>query len=337
MPDVETLAQKVREGHRRSIARVISQVENNTDLAQQVLRSLFPHTGNAYSIGVTGAPGTGKSVLVTMLAAHLREHDFRVGIIAVDPSSPFTGGAVLGDRFRMRDISNDPGIFIRSMAARGQLGGLARTTFDVMRVLDAAGFDFVIIETVGAGQNEVEITRVADTTVLVEAPGLGDDIQAIKAGILEIADVIAVNKADRPGVRNTVRALRAMLELGHRKRTVTHHGQLMQQDDGAPTVVDDMWMVPIVQTIATENQGVEELYSAIQQHRDYVVSSGLQAAQTRQRLRDELMHRLQAALLRDLLAQTANTQLDAVLEEVLARKLDPESAVQTLLQNVRKS
>lgn len=336
MTDVHTVVEKVRSGHRRSIARLISQVENRTAFAHRALSELFASTGNSYSIGVTGAPGTGKSVLVTMLAAYLREQGYTVGIIAVDPSSPFTGGAVLGDRFRMRDISSDPGIFIRSMASRGQLGGLASTTFDVMRVLDAAGFDFVIIETVGAGQNEVAITKVADTTVLVEAPGLGDDIQAIKAGILEIADVIAVNKADRPGVRNTVRALQAMLELGHRKRIVSHHGELMLQSDG-DTIIDDLWMVPIVETIATENQGVEELFTAIQQHREYVVSSGLQTEQVRQRLQEDLMGRLQATLLRDLLMQANPEMIEQLLADMVARELDPESAVQILLQSVRKS
>lgn len=326
----EELVDKVLAGNRRALARLISQVENRSDSAAVALRQLYPHTGTAYSIGVTGAPGTGKSCLVTALAMHMRSLDFKIGIIAVDPTSPFTGGAVLGDRFRMRDIASDPGIFIRSMASRGQLGGLAQATFDVMRVMDAAGFDYVIIETVGAGQNEVSIAKVADTTVLVEAPGLGDDIQAIKAGILEIADVIVVNKADRPGVKNTVKALQAMLELGHRKRNVSHHGQIMLQED-SPTVVDDAWMVPLVQTVAIENEGIEDLYTAIQKHRHYIEESGVQHEQERIRLREEFMQRLQVTLLRNFLAQADTDDLNALLQQMVDRERDPSSAVQYIL------
>lgn len=334
MTDVEKLVERMLAGQRRALARLISHVENDDEIASQAIPLLFPHTGRAYIIGITGSPGTGKSVLVTALTSHLRHQDKTVGIIAVDPTSPFTGGAVLGDRFRMRDVSSDAGVFIRSMASRGQLGGLARTTFDVMRVMDAAGFDFIIIETVGAGQNEVAIAKVADTTVLVEAPGLGDDIQAIKAGILEIADVIAVNKADRPGVKNTVRALRAMLELGHRKRNVLHHGKLMAQSD-AVDVVDDLWMVPIVETVAIKNEGMEALFEAIQSHREYIASSGAQVAHDRRRLQEELMNRLQHALLASLLSEISADTIEAVLQQMLQRDLDPASATQILLQQQR--
>ena len=336
MRTASELVQKVREGNRRALARLISHVENRSEISTEALSLLYPYTGNAYTIGVTGAPGTGKSCLVTSLAMHMRTQDFRVGIIAVDPTSPFTGGAVLGDRFRMRDITNDTGIFIRSMASRGQLGGLAQTTFDVMRVMDAAGYDFVIIETVGAGQNEVSIAKVADTTVLVEAPGLGDDIQAIKAGILEIADVLVVNKADRQGVKNTVRALKAMLELGHRKRNVSHHGQMMVQDD-AQEVVDDAWMVPIVETVAIENQGITELYEAIGKHRTYLETSGTQAQQDRNRLRDEFMQRLQSTLLQVFLSNAEASELDAVLQQMVNRELDPSRAVQHVLEYKKAS
>ncbi|PJF42115.1 MAG: methylmalonyl Co-A mutase-associated GTPase MeaB [Phototrophicales bacterium] len=329
---VTELVEKARAGHRRSLARLISYVENQTPEGAEVLHLLYPHTGHAYTVGVTGAPGTGKSCLVSSLTLHWRQQGYTVGIIAVDPSSPFTGGAVLGDRFRMREISGDDGVFIRSMASRGQLGGLARTTFDVMRIMDAVGFDFVVVETVGAGQNEVAIAKVANTTVLVEAPGLGDDIQAIKAGILEIADVIAVNKADRPGVKNTVRALKAMLELGHRKRVISHHGMIMSQDDGAGTIVDDMWMVPIVETIATEHKGIDALAEAIASHRAYLEESGTQLQLERMRLREELMDRLQTTMLKDLLQNIDSKTLDDVLDQMVSRQLDPESAVMQLLE-----
>jgi len=222
MPD--RFVQEVLSGSRRALARLITQVENRTPAAQQALAALYPHTGRAYLVGITGAPGTGKSSVVNALTKTLRAQQHTVAIVAVDPTSPFSGGAVLGDRIRMLDLSGDKGVYIRSMANRGSLGGLAATTGDVVRVLDAAGFDYVLIETVGAGQSEVDIARTAMTTIVVDAPGLGDDVQAIKAGILEIADILVVNKADRPGVENTVRALKAMLELGHRMLYTRHHG-----------------------------------------------------------------------------------------------------------------
>ncbi len=325
------LVEKLLNGSQRALARTISMIENETPEAQQALAALYPHTGNAYTIGVTGSPGTGKSVLVTVLTKYLRQQNKTVGIVAVDPTSPFTGGAVLGDRLRMRELAEDAGVFIRSMATRGQLGGLARATFDIMRTVDAAGYDYVIIETVGAGQNEVEIAKVADTTVLVEAPGMGDDIQAIKAGILEIADVIAVNKADRPGVKQTVKALKAMLELGHRKRKVMHHGEDMVQVD-RPEVVDDMWMVPLVQTIATKAEGVAELAAAIDEHRTYLMETGIRTEQQRVRLYNELLNRLQTSLLRNLLQRVPAEELANVVDQMLARQLDPTSAVNHLIQ-----
>src|SRR5512146_1733902 len=222
-----SLTESVLEGNRLALARLLTQAENDSQQGRATVAELFPHTGNAHLIGVTGAPGTGKSSLVNQLALYYRKNtDKRVAIVAVDPSSPFTGGAVLGDRVRMRDLSGDDGIFIRSMASRGSLGGLAQKTAALVQVFDAAGYEIIIIETVGAGQSEVDVARLAHTTVVVEAPGLGDEIQAIKAGILEIADVLVVNKADRPGVENTERALRSTLELAHPSRRVfRHHGQ----------------------------------------------------------------------------------------------------------------
>ena len=210
-----SLAETVLNGDRLALARLLTQVENDTSDGRDALDALFPYTGKAHLIGVTGAPGTGKSSLVNQLALHFRKEGKRVAIVAVDPSSPFTGGAVLGDRVRMKDLSGDHGVFIRSMASRGSIGGLAQATASIVQVFDAAGYEIIMIETVGAGQSEVDIAKLAHTTLVVEAPGLGDDIQAIKAGILEIADIIVVNKADRPGVESTEKALKSMLELAH--------------------------------------------------------------------------------------------------------------------------
>ncbi|MEP7292403.1 MAG: methylmalonyl Co-A mutase-associated GTPase MeaB, partial [Chloroflexota bacterium] len=209
------LVERLVKGDRRALARLLTYVENEREGVEEALAVLFPQTGHAWVVGITGAPGTGKSTLVTEIAKLYRAQGETVAILAVDPTSPFTGGALLGDRVRMRDLSGDAGVFIRSMATRGSLGGLARATRDAIRVLDAGGFSIILVETVGAGQNEVDIVRTADTTVVVEAPGMGDEVQAIKAGILEIADVLVVNKADRQGVNHTVQALKMMLELGH--------------------------------------------------------------------------------------------------------------------------
>lgn len=331
---MDELVASLRGGSRRAVARLLTLVENERAGADEALAALFPHTGRAWVIGITGAPGTGKSSLVNALAKTLRRQGRTVGIIAVDPTSPFTGGAILGDRIRMRDLSGDAGVFIRSMATRGSLGGLARATRDAVRVLDAAGFDVVLVETVGAGQSEVDIVRTAHTTIVVEAPGLGDDVQAIKAGILEIADVLVVNKADRPGADNTVRALRAMLEMGHpasRRRIVAHHGQLIEQD--APPVDDDapMWIPPIVRTAATNEIGFDELADALERHRAFIDGSQQSAALERQRVEIELFDRLRQALLSRLLATVPPEQLTHIIERVQARELDPQRAVQTIM------
>src|SRR5512139_3920816 len=261
------LVQAVLEGNRLALSRTLTLVENDQAEGRAALSELFPHTGRAHLIGVTGAPGTGKSSLVNMLARHYRnppdgQTPKKIAIVCVDPSSPFTGGAILGDRIRMRDLAGDPGVFIRSMATRGSLGGIASATAAIVQVLDAAGFELVLIETVGAGQSEVDIARLAHTTVVVEAPGFGDDIQAIKAGILEIADVLVVNKADLPGVENTERALRGSLDLAHpTPHRIMHHGRVEMIPDQANSVeaADSIWVPPILRTVAIDGTGIPEL------------------------------------------------------------------------------
>jgi LAO/AO transport system kinase len=322
--------QAIRES-RRDLARLLTRVENGN--AAQDLAALYPFTGQAHIVGVTGAPGTGKSSLVNALARHYRSEGRTVGIVAVDPTSPFTGGAILGDRIRMRDHSGDPGVFIRSMATRGSLGGLASATADIVRVLDAAGFDLIMVETVGAGQSEVDIAYAAQTTVVVDAPGLGDDVQAIKAGILEIADILVVNKADRPGIENTVRALRAMLDLGHRAERTFHHRGHQQLTKDQPSLPDEntAWQPPIVQTIATDGTGVPDLVTKLAAHRDYLRESGTLAARERTRIEIEITERLREGLFARLLAQTDPARIAALIEQVTRRQIDPASAAQSLL------
>src|SRR5512134_1200553 len=273
-----SLTKSVLDGNRLALARLLTQVENDLPEGRAALAELFAHTGRAHLLGVTGAPGTGKSSLVNQLALYYRKSENkRIAIIAVDPSSPFTGGAVLGDRVRMRDLAGDSGIFIRSMASRGSVGGIAQTTASLAQVFDAAGYDIIVIETVGAGQSEVDVARLAHTTVVVEAPGLGDDIQAIKAGILEVADILVINKADRPGVENTERALRSTLELAHpTKRMFRHHGKTMSID--SPETDATLWIPPIIKTISTDGTGIPELADSIAKHQAHLHQSGDWAA-----------------------------------------------------------
>lgn len=298
-------------GEPLAVARSITMVENGADDAADLMKDVFPRTGNAVVIGITGAPGAGKSSLVDKLAMYYRKQDQKVGIIAVDPSSPFSGGAILGDRIRMQALGLDPNVFIRSMATRGKLGGLARATVDAVAILDAAGYDKVIVETVGVGQDEVEIVKAADVSVVVLVPGMGDDIQAIKAGIMEIGDVFVINKSDREGVIRAEKELESLLSLAHRY---------------------DFWEPPIVKTIATENKGIEELSGAIESYREFL-SSGEKSIERRKSIAKwRLMELLQERLVQRLLSQNGTAELLEQLSlEVAEKKTDPYSAVESLI------
>ena len=304
-------------GNRYALARLISCVEDGGTDARVSLAALYPHTGQAHVVGVTGAPGTGKSTLVNELTKSLRAQGTTVGIVAVDPSSPFTGGALLGDRVRMRDLAGDPGVFIRSMATRGSLGGLARATADVVKVLDAAGFAVVLVETVGAGQAEVDIARTAHTTIVIEAPGLGDEVQALKAGLLEIADVLVVNKADRPGAAQTARALEMVIN-----RNAVHGTD------------DNVWRPPILKTIALDGSGVPEVLAAVAAHREHLRTSGAWAERERARIETELRNVLQQELFDRLLARVGEEKIQAWVARITAREVDVYAAVQAILGQV---
>lgn len=306
---MDELVARARAGDPRSIARLISQIENGGSPAQQALQALAASAGRAQVIGITGAPGAGKSTTTAAVIGVLRQRGQRVAVLAVDPSSPFSGGALLGDRIRMQQHATDEGVYIRSMASRGHLGGLAATTPQAIRVLDAAGFDVVIIETVGVGQSEVEIAGTADTSVVLLAPGMGDAIQAAKAGILEIGDVFAVNKADRDGADATVRELRHMIDLGT-------HGE---------------WKPPVVKTVASTGAGIADLVQAIDDHADWLARSGEQQQRRLRRIREEItalvLGRARARL------GTRGPELDQLAQAVLAGAIDPFAAADQLALN----
>jgi LAO/AO transport system kinase len=314
---------------RLMLARQITAVENDTAAGRKALDETFKKAGNAILIGVTGAPGTGKSSLVNQLTSYLRsEKKLTVGIVAVDPSSPFTGGAILGDRVRMRDLVGDNGVFIRSMASRGALGGLALTTAGVVQLLDAAGYDVVMIETVGAGQSEVEIARLAHTTLVVEAPGFGDDIQAIKAGILEIADILVLNKADLPGVESTERALKANLEMGYPMGINGKAGHQLPIDKQDEIVG---WQPPVVKTVATKGTGMKDLVKAIFKHQEYIKGSGTLAARNKERLKVEFEYLLRHRLLNDWQHNHTQREIEQALSKIYSRQLSPQQAVEQLI------
>ena len=308
------LVERVLAGERLALARLLTQVENNTSAGREALERLFSLTGRAHLVGITGAPGTGKSSLANRLALGMRkEGAAKVGVVAVDPTSPFSGGALLGDRLRMKDVAGDAGVFIRSMAARGTLGGLARATAAVVQVLDAAGYDPVLIETVGAGQSEVDIVRLAHTVLVVDAPGMGDDIQAIKAGILEIADVLVVNKADQPGVENTLRALQAMLDIGEQRYAQAG------------------WKPPLLRASAVTGEGIAEILAAIEAHGAYLIESGGRRQRDETRLTREFEGLLQEELLARWRAGTEPERVAAVLARLKVREISPGGAVRELL------
>ncbi|MBN1309803.1 MAG: methylmalonyl Co-A mutase-associated GTPase MeaB [Anaerolineae bacterium] len=332
-----SLATEVLEGNRRALSRLISAVENHSPDGAAALAELYPHTGRAHLVGITGSPGTGKSSLVNQITLALRSRGKTVGIVAVDPTSPFSGGAILGDRIRMRDLSGDPGVFIRSMATRGSLGGLARATADVVKVLDGAGFDTILIETVGAGQSEVDIASHAHTVLVVEAPGMGDDVQAIKAGILEIADILVVNKSDDPRAQNTIRTLRAMLDLnasGQGQKKVSHHGQLVDvvmPPDASPEQDDLRWDVPIQATDALSGEGIDDVIEALDRHRTHLQDNGGLKRRLRKQVITEIDALLSEALLARLLERVDRSHLDALVERVVSRELVPQAVVEMLI------
>lgn len=315
MTVASSLVERILARDQRAVARAISKIENDSSDANEILKAVFTNSSRGLTVGITGPPGAGKSSLVDKLALHYRNLGKRVGIIAVDPSSPFTGGAILGDRIRMQTLANDPNVFIRSMATRGNLGGLARATIDAVAVLDAAGYDKILVETVGVGQDEVEIVKAADVSVVVLVPGMGDDIQAIKAGIMEIGDIFVINKSEREGVERTERELIALLEMSERP---------------------DGWHPPIVRTVATQNKGITEFEEAVERYAAF--RQGQAASQSRRKsvAENRIIEILREKLLRRVLREAVTPeQLDQYALEVADRLKDPYSIVEEICRRIR--
>ncbi len=312
---MDRLLQDLLKGDTRALSRVITRVENRSADSLDILRQLFPHTGKSQIIGVTGSPGSGKSTLVDRLAAEFRKKNNTVGIIAVDPSSPFTGGAILGDRIRMQTLGVDPGVYIRSMATRGHLGGLAAATADVAAVIEAAGKDPVLIETVGVGQDEIDIVKLAEISIVVLVPGMGDDIQALKAGIMEIGDIFVINKCDRPGVEKMERAILGLLSLGHRA---------------------DGWQPPIVKTTATKGEGVAELLEAIDRYYVFFRNSISRSRKKQEAERQRLINLLEERLVNTAVEQIfPDGKLNDLVNALAERRQDPYSVVEQIIRSLR--
>jgi len=312
---MQSTVDALRSGDVRTLARAISTVENRTPGWSSLLKALFPHSGRARVIGMTGAPGAGKSTLVDHLARFYRKQNRTVGIVAVDPTSPYTGGAILGDRIRMQDHFADPGIYIRSMATRGSLGGLARATADVTTVLDASGRDVILVETVGVGQDEVDIVRLADITVVILVPGMGDDVQTIKAGIMEIADIFVINKSDREGAERVEREIRGLQSLGSRQDKARHDG----------------WTPPIVKTVASDGTGVDELAAAIEGYVAYLQKEDLALKKRVQNWQERLVEMLRDVMLEKARAQLGDGNLTRLAVEVAEHKRDPYTLVEEIV------
>ncbi|HEU5355618.1 MAG TPA: methylmalonyl Co-A mutase-associated GTPase MeaB [Actinocrinis sp.] len=315
MTDVPALVDRARKGDPRAVARLISMVEDGSPALRELMATLAPHTGNAYVIGLTGAPGVGKSTSTSALVTEYRARGKRIGVLAVDPSSPFSGGALLGDRVRMQEHATDPEVYIRSMASRGHLGGLSATTPQALRVLDAAGCEVILVETVGVGQSEVEVASAADTSVVLLAPGMGDGIQAAKAGILEIGDVFVVNKADRDGADATARELNHMLALGERREAGD-------------------WRPPIVKTVAARSEGVGEVVEALEKHRAWLAETGKLAVRRRARAAAEI-EAIAFAVLRSRFGSLhGDSRIAALADQVVDGSLDPFAAADQLLESI---
>jgi LAO/AO transport system kinase len=305
-------------GNTRALARAISLVEDRAPEAGAILKALFPHAGRALVLGITGSPGVGKSSLVEQLAGAFRKDHPHVGIVAVDPTSPFTGGAILGDRIRMNRMSTDPGVFIRSMATRGHLGGLAAATADVVQILDAAGQDPILIETVGVGQDEIEIARLADISIVILVPGMGDDVQALKAGIMEIADIFVINKCDRPGVEKMEQAVVNLLSLASRKNE------------------ESTWVPPIVKTVATEGKGIGELIEKIRECRQHFQKSPVQLERKRQAARQRLLALLGERTLQVVLDRALpGKRFEQVVDQIARHERDPHEIVDALTRDLQ--